>query len=44
MITVDGDTAVLVGKAAVTVAIGGGTGTWNLESTMHRHSISAARQ
>ncbi|MBG0831456.1 nuclear transport factor 2 family protein [Planomonospora sp. ID67723] len=33
-ITVDGDSAVLVGRAAVTVTIGGARGTWNLESTM----------
>ncbi|OJF10356.1 nuclear transport factor 2 family protein [Couchioplanes caeruleus] len=33
-ISVDGNTATLVGRAAVTVTIGGSKGTWNLESTM----------
>ena len=34
-VTVDGDTAVLVGAAQVTVTINGGRGTWPLRSTMH---------
>jgi hypothetical protein len=34
-IDVDGDTAVLVGEAHVTVTINGQRGTWPLRSTMH---------
>jgi hypothetical protein len=33
-ISVDDNTAVLVGTAAVAVTIGGSKGTWNLESAM----------